>query len=141
MFVGPSSKLPMELTISLYDRQLIDARMSCIHQTLFVELPILIAVSAEPVSRVIVVFVCEPHCDSIAMECPQLFDEPVVQLSRPLSREKCDNLLSPVRKFGAVPPSRIDSVGKRDLLGVTRIPTVFSEANLLNGRLFREGRQ
>jgi hypothetical protein len=60
-----------------------------------------------------VVLVCEPHSDAIVMECPQLFYEPVVQLSRPLSREKCDNLLSPARKFSAVPPSRIDRVGKR----------------------------
>src|SRR5579862_7587337 len=105
MFVRAPSQGPMKLTVSLFDRQFIDARVARIHQTLFVEFPILVAVSAEPVSRVIVVFVCEAHCNSIAIECPQLFDEPVVQFSRPLSCEKCNNLFSAGRKFSAVSPT------------------------------------
>jgi hypothetical protein len=39
----------MELAIGLGDNQVIDAGMSRSHQTLFVELPILISVGAEPV--------------------------------------------------------------------------------------------
>src|ERR1700757_2287238 len=104
MFVGASAQGPMELAIGRFDRQFIDARMPCVHQTLFVELPILISVGAEPVSRVVVVFVCERYWDAIAMECPQLFAEPVVQLSRPLSCEQCTHLISTGWEFGAVPP-------------------------------------
>src|ERR1700751_2472775 len=105
MFVGASAQGPMELAIGRFDRQFIDARMPCIHQTLFVELPILVSVGAEPVSRVVVEFVCEPYCDAIALECPQLFDEPVVELSRPLSCKECNDLLSTSCEFGAVPPT------------------------------------
>src|SRR5947207_9089291 len=132
MLVGPQSQWPMELAIGRRDRQFVDARMSRVHQALFVKLPILIPVGAKPVSRIIVVLICETYCDSIFAKRPQLFDQAVIQLSGPLSREKGNDLLSPVCELGPVSPTRVDGVGERDLRGVTRVPAIFGKANLFD---------
>lgn len=131
----------MELPVCFRDGKLIDARMPCVHQPLAVEFPILVSVSTEPGPRIIVIFVCKAHRDAIAMECPQLLDEPVVQFSRPLSPEKSDDLIPAGREFGTISPSRIHTVSQRDLLGVTRIPAIFGEAHLENCGFLRKGRQ
>src|SRR6266480_3796882 len=59
---------------------------------------------------IIVPFVGETHRDAIAIVGPKFLDQPVVQLLRPLSFEKFDDLLSATWKFGAISPARVDCV-------------------------------
>src|SRR6202040_3211390 len=72
---------------------------------------------------------------------PELFDEPVVQLFRPLALQKLNDLLSSMRKLSAISPARVDSVSERNLFRIARIPAVFGQANLPNGSLTSERRQ
>src|ERR1700688_2552323 len=82
--------------------------------------------------------VCKTHGNAIFVKCPQLLDEPIVQFLRPFSGEKGDNLRSSVHKLGPISPSRVERVGERDFLSITGIPSVFSQANLLNRGLAGE---
>ena len=50
----------------------------------------------------IVPFVGETHRDAIAIVGPKFLDQPVVQLLRPLTFQKFDDLLSSTRKLRAV---------------------------------------
>ena len=126
----------MVLPFRLFDRELIDAGVPRIHQTLRIELPIFIAVRTKPISGIVVIFVGETHRDPVAGKSPQLLDQPVVQLSSPLPLQEGDDLFPPGREFGAVAPARIDRVSQRDLFRVTRIPAVFGQSNLFYGCLF-----
>src|SRR5271165_4253612 len=101
MFVWAPSQWPMELAIGGWNGKFVDARVSRIHQSLFVEFPILISVGTVPVARIIVIFIGESNGDTILAECPQFLDESIVQLPCPLSREKSNDLRSAARKFGA----------------------------------------
>src|SRR5580704_2292775 len=74
-------------------------------------------------------------------ECPHFLDEPVVEFFGPLTREESNDFVSPADELRAVPPSRIDRVGKRHFLRVASVPAVFGEAHLLNRTLTRERRQ
>lgn len=105
MLVGAPPEDPIKLALRLGHPELIDARVPRIHQALFVELPIFIAIGAKPVSRVIVVLVRKTYRDAVAVESPCLFYESIVQLSGPFSREERDNLLSSGYKLGAVSPA------------------------------------
>ena len=103
--VGAPSAWPVKLALRLFDRQVIDAGVPRIHQTLGVKFPILIAVSTKPTSRVVVIFIGKANRDAIAGECPQLLDQPVVEFSVSTSAEEGNDLLSPVDELGAVSPT------------------------------------
>src|SRR5207302_1660661 len=89
--------------------------------------------------RVIVPFVGEAHANAIAGVSPKLFDQPIVQLFRPLASQELDDFLSSTGKLSPVSPARIDRVSECDLFRITGIPSVFGQANLLNGGFPREG--
>jgi hypothetical protein len=99
MIIGAAAKRPMIFAIRFLDWKIIDARKSQPHQTIIIEPPILVAVGAIPISRVVVPFVGEAHGDSIVRESPKLFDQTVVQFFCPLAREKGDDVLSSVNKL------------------------------------------
>jgi hypothetical protein len=96
-----------------------------------VELPVLIAVGAKPVSRIVVVLVGEAHGDAIAAEGPEFLDEPVVELAVPLPRQEGDDLGASVEELAAVSPMTVDAVGERDPFRVAAVPGVLGRANLL----------
>jgi hypothetical protein len=50
-------------------------------------------------------FVGESHRYAVAFERPQLLDQAVVRLLRPLAGEELDDLSAADRKLGAVAPS------------------------------------
>jgi len=88
MAVRAPSKWPVVFAIGFLDRQVVDACEAPPHQPRFVELPVLVAVGAEPPTRVIVPFVREANRDPVSFECPELLYEPIVNLPGPLRVRK-----------------------------------------------------
>src|SRR6266576_3974113 len=90
---------------------------------------------------IVVPFVGESHRDTIYIVRPKLFDQPVVQFFRPFACEKFDDLLTPVRKFSAISPARIDGVSERHLSWIARIPAVLRQTDLLDRSLASKRRE
>src|SRR5579859_1713153 len=99
MRIRSPAEWPMILAVGFLNWQIVDAGMAGKHQAIFIELPVLVAIGAEPVARIIVILVGEAHRDAIALKRPQLFDQSVVKFARPLSSEKGDDLLSSNDEF------------------------------------------
>ena len=83
-------------------------------------------------------FVCKADGNAIVIKCPQLLNEPIVRFLRPLASKKGDNLCSSIYKLPPISPSRVESISERYFLRITGIPTVLSQANLLNRGLAGE---
>lgn len=105
MIVGSPAERPAEVAVGLPDRQIVDRREAPLHEAGRVEFPVLVPVGAEPVAAVVVPFVGESHRYAVAFERPQLLDQAVVRLLRPLAGEELDDLSAADRKLGAVAPS------------------------------------
>jgi hypothetical protein len=99
MIVGTAAERPMTFAIRFLEGKIGDARESQPHQAIVVELPILVAIRAIPVSRIVVSLVGEAHGDAVIRERPQFFDQAVVELFDPLASEKGDDVLSSVHKL------------------------------------------
>src|SRR5262245_9622803 len=141
MVVRAAAQRPAIPPLALADRQVVDARDAQPHQPLRVELPVLVAVAAEPVPAVVVPLVREAHGDAVLAEGPQLLDQPVVELAVPLAPQEGLDRLAPGQELGAVPPAAVDGVGERHAGGVAGVPGVLSEADLLRRGLEREWRE
>ena len=135
MRIGPPAKRPMIFSFRFFDRKIVDRCVSKAHQAIVAKLPILVAIGAKPISRVVVPLVGEPHRNTISSVSPQLFDEPIVQLLRPFTFQKLNDFLPSTRKLGAISPARVDGVSECYLFRIAKIPRIFSEADLLNGGL------
>src|SRR3954467_410110 len=85
MIIGPAAKGPVIFAFVLADRQVIYAGDAPAHQTLGIEFPVLIAITAKPVAAVIVPFVGKTHRDTALAECPDFFDQTVVELAAPFA--------------------------------------------------------
>src|ERR1700693_2078432 len=105
MLIQPAPWCPLILALRLLDWQIVDGSESQAHQPVLIELPILIAIRAKPIPRVIVPFIGKTHGDTVSLERPKLLDQPIVQLFRPFASEKRDDFLPPVHKFRAVSPA------------------------------------
>jgi len=81
MIIGATAKRPMIFALRFLNWKIIDARESQPHQAIVVELPILVAIRAIPISRIVVPLVGEPHGDAVIRERPQFLDQAVVQPS------------------------------------------------------------
>src|SRR5258705_12875446 len=79
------TRWPEEFAFFRRDRHVVDARLAPAHQTVAVELPLLIAIGAEPVAAIVVPFILEAHRDAIVVERPKLLDQAVIDLSRPFA--------------------------------------------------------
>src|ERR1051326_278187 len=130
--IGTATQWPVEFALALGDRKVVDAGDAASHQTMLVELPILVAVGAEPVAGVVVPLVAKAHGDAVLAECPQFFDEPVVKLLGPFAGQELKDSLSSDQELGAVSPDRIQRVGERDSLRIARVPGVFRFAHLFD---------
>src|SRR5262245_32602622 len=140
MLIRPPPQRPEELALGSSDRQVVDARETKPHEALLVELPVLVAVGAVPVLRVIVPLVCEAHGDAVVVVRPELLDQAVVELARPFACEELLDLFVADGELGAVAPLRVRRVDLSDSLGVARVPSVLGETNLLLRGLESEGR-
>src|SRR4051794_13407290 len=141
VIVGSAALRPVEEALVLGDAQVVDAGVPAPHQPVLVEFPVLVAVGAVPVPRVVMALVGEAHGDAVALDGPQLLDQAVVQLALPLAGQEGHDLVPAVDELRPVAPLGVDGVGARDLLGIAGVPRVLCHAHLLDGGLVREGRE
>ena len=121
MFIGASSKGPVELSLILSDPEFIDACVSRMHQPFRVEFPVFIAVGPKPIARVIVILVGKPDGNPVVQKCPDFFNESVVDFSGPFPCKQCHDLLTPVGELCSISPARIYCVRKGDFLRVSAV--------------------
>src|SRR5712671_5008218 len=141
MVVGASTKGPVIFALAIFDRQVVDAGDPPSHQALFVELPILIAIAAKPVARIVVPFICKAHGYPIVAKRPDLLDQPILQLANPLAYEECLDGLTATNELGAIAPDAIHRIGTRYFGRIARVPAILGEARLLRGRFCGERRK
>src|SRR5262249_18552925 len=113
MVVRPPSEGPVILPVGGGDREIVDARDPAPHETLVVELPVLVAVRPEPVPRVVVPLVREAHGDAVALTRPEFLDQPIVELSCPLATQELLDGLPPGEEFRPIAPDAVWRVGQR----------------------------
>src|SRR5258705_6715513 len=86
--VRTASQRPTVFAVFILDRQVVDAGDAPLHEALRIEFPVLVAIGAEPVTEVVMPFVGKTDGNAVALKCPQLLDEPVIQLLAPLAGEE-----------------------------------------------------
>src|SRR5262249_48915674 len=125
-----SRSLPVKFSIAGLDRQIIDRGKPTPHQPLRVELPILIAVGAKPVARIIMPFVGKAHRNAILGKRPQLLDQTVLELLGPFTGEKGNDGRPSLKELRAVAPYAVYSVGERHLFRIATVPAILGGAHL-----------
>src|SRR3546814_10589142 len=105
--------IPMELPLALRDGEIVDASMARAHQAARVELPILIAVGAEPVARVVMPLIGEADGDPVLAPGPDLLDETVVELLRPFPLQELDARSTSLHELGTVPHPAILGIDRK----------------------------
>ena len=88
MIVRTTAERPVIEAVLLADRQIVDARDAHPHQAVLVELPVLVAVRAEPASRIVTPFIGEANRDAVLVKGPEFLDQPIVELAVPFAGEK-----------------------------------------------------
>src|SRR5215471_12034504 len=141
VIIGTAPEWPVIFAIRFQNRTIIDGRMPYCHEPVVIEFPVLIAVRAIPVTRIIVPFISEAYRDAVSSKRPEFLDESIVQFLCPLARKKSDDFVSPANELRSISPARVDRVGQGNFSWITSIPAVFSEAHLLNCTLACERRQ
>src|SRR6266571_497472 len=141
MVIGGSPINQEIFALAIFDRQVVDAGDPPSHQTLFVELPILVAIATKPVARIVVPFICKAHGYPVVAKRPDLFDQPILQLANPLAYEECLDGLAATNELGAVAPDAVHRIGKRYLGRIARVPGILGKARLLRGAFGCKGRQ
>src|SRR5439155_1604071 len=102
-----AGRAPAVLAIGRGDGKVVDGGEAPAHQPGGVELPVLVAVGAEPVSRIVVPLVGETHRDAVFAAGPDFLDEPVIELAAPLTAQELLDGRAPVQKLGpGARPSR-----------------------------------
>src|SRR5271156_6053963 len=130
MLVRAASQGPMEKALRFLDGQIVDRSVPVMHEAVLIELPVLIAVGAKPVPRIVMPFVGKAHGNSGAVKGPELLDQTVVLLALPLARQELDDLFPSGYKFGAIAPDAVHGVRQRDPFRIARVPTIFSSTDL-----------
>src|SRR6476661_8153566 len=136
MVIGASTEEPVIFALAVFDRQVVDAGDPPSHQALFVELPILVAITTKPVARIVVPFICKAHGYPVVAKRPDLLDQPILQLANPLAYQECLE-----NELGAVAPDAIHRISKRYFGGIARVPGVLGEARFLRGAFGCKGQQ
>ena len=85
IFLWPSAFGPEKFPIRFMNRQIVDAGKTPSHQTGFIELPVFVAIGAEPVVGIIMPLIGKPDGNSVTVESPQFFDKPVIQFADPFA--------------------------------------------------------
>src|SRR5688500_4424493 len=98
MVVGAPAERPVELAIRLADGHVVDRREAVLHETVWIELPVLVAIRSIPLVGIVTPLIGEAYRDSIPAECPQLLDQPIVQFAPPFAGEEGNDLFAPDRK-------------------------------------------
>src|SRR6185312_15286803 len=121
----------MEAAILLGDPDIVDAGFAPAHQPVLIELPLLVAVGAMPLTTGIVPFILKAHRDAIAVERPEILDQAIVELVRPFAFQEGDDRRAPFEKLRTITPAAVLGIGKRDAFGIARIPGVLRHAGFL----------
>src|SRR5215471_4068733 len=133
MIVRATAERPMVFALALLDRKVVDAGDAKPHQAVLIELPVLVAVTAEPAPAVVMPLIGEAHRDAVLPKRPDFLDQAVVKFTGPLACQECDDLLTAVQEFGAVSPTAVGCVGEGDPSGIARIPRILGHTRLLWG--------
>src|SRR3984893_1108890 len=112
MTVGTAAQRPVVFAIALFDREIVDAGDAQAHQAVLVELPVLVAVAAEPVAAVVVPFIGKSDGNAIVAEGPDFLDQAIVELAPPFARQECLDRLATLQKLRPVPPPAVGRVGE-----------------------------
>src|SRR5436190_973880 len=112
MVIGASAEEPVIFALAIFDRQVVDAGDPPSHQALFVELPILVAITTKPVARIVMPFICKAHGYPVVAKRPYLLDQPILQLANPLACEECLDRLAATNELGAVAPDAIHQAAR-----------------------------
>src|SRR5665213_1933087 len=94
-----------------------------------------------PLSGSVMPLVLEAHRDAVAVESPEILDQPIVEFPHPFTGEERDDCCAAFKEFGAIAPDAVLGIGRCDAFGVTRIPGVFGHAGFLGGGFPGERRQ
>src|SRR5215472_12813389 len=139
VIVGTATQRPVILAFALLDWQVIDAGDAQVHQPMLIELPVLVAIAAEPIAAIVVPLVGEANRDSVLEECPNLLDQAVVKLAIPLTDQKCFDFRPTLDKLRTIAPATVDRVGERDPGRIARVPCIFGHSRLLRGGFSGDG--
>src|SRR5258708_2467670 len=135
VIVWTTTEWPEVLAVGLGDGQVVDARVAAPHEPVAFELPVFVAVRAEPVTAVVVPLVREANGDAIAAHRPELLDEAVVQLSSPFAPQELHDLLTSSYPLGAIEPHAVDRVARRHSFRITAVTGVLGEPYFLDCRV------
>src|SRR5437868_15482761 len=97
----------MILAVLLCDWQVIDAGNAQAHQPVLIELPVLVAIAAEPIAAVVAPFVREANGNPVLAERPNLLDQAVVELALPFARQKCFDFRADLDELRAIAPATV----------------------------------
>ena len=67
VIVGAAAEGPAKLAFGFLDRQIVDGREPTLHEARGIELPILIAIRANPLAAVVMAFIGEANRDTVAL--------------------------------------------------------------------------
>jgi hypothetical protein len=95
MICRARAERPMEPPVRLPDRHVVDAGFASAHQALAIKLPLLVAVGAKPVPRIVMPFVLEANGDAVVGDGPEFLDQAVIELSGPFTPQERNRGKSP----------------------------------------------
>ena len=133
MVVRAAPERPVVLALALLDRQVVDAGDAPPHQAVAIELPVLVAVGAEPLPAVVVPFIGKAHRDTISGKGPELLDQAIVQLPVPFARQESLDGCAALQKLGTIAPAAVGRIGQRDARRIAGVPGILRHAHLLGG--------
>src|SRR5688572_28204959 len=114
----PRSRRPGEQALGRADLDIVDAGDASVHESVRIELPVLVAVTAEPAATYVVPFVGKAHRNAIVAMRPDLLDEPVVELTLPLAMQEGHHCRASLEELVAIAPACIHGVRLRDPLRI-----------------------
>src|SRR3984957_9531668 len=139
MIVRTTAERPVIKAVLFADREIVDARQAHAHQAVLAELPVLIAVAAEPASRIVAPFIGEANRDAVLMKGPEFLDQPIVELAVPFAGEKRLDRRAALKELSPVSPPAVFRIGERDAGGIAGVPGVLRPARLLRRGFLSEG--
>src|SRR5882672_183349 len=135
MIVGAAAEWPAIFALALLDWKIVDAGDPQPHQSVFVELPVLVSIAAEPVPAVVVPFIGKSHRNAVFAKGPHFFDQTIVELAVPLARQERFDGLAALQKLGTITPAAVDRICERDACGFAGVPGILGHARLLRSSL------
>src|SRR6516164_11835696 len=131
----------MIFSLTLLDRQIVDAGNAQTHQPVLVEFPVLVAIAAKPAAAIIMPLIGKTHCNTGPMKGPDFLDQAVIEFSGPFASQEGFDGLATLEELGAVPPAAIGGIAERNMGWIARVPCILGQARFLGGSLRSKGRK